>query len=712
MADEVIDPSGQIIHGHQVNVAGDATIGRVGDSIDTGGGDYVARDKIINYYVETKTIVSAVSLQEIEQLPPKRGDPPYKGLAYFMEKDKDFFFGRDDISNSLVKRLQNTRFLALIGASGSGKSSLLRAGIIPRLRMRNWRIHVISPGAHPLAALANSLTRDDLDPDSTDRIVKDLASKPDTLLKTGDKLAIRVDAERLLVAVDQFEALFTQCKVPGEQKAFVDNLVTVAGAQGTTTVLVSMRADFYNRISEFADLTDLVSQNQEYVKPLAQEDLVRVIAGPAKRGGWQFVEGLVEEIVEDVGLEPGRLPLLSHALLETWERRRDTIMTLGGYRDAGGVKGAIAKTAEDTLKRLNKEQVPIVKHVFLSLTELGEGAEDTRRIASSQELLQINADEDAINKVVEALVNARLITIDKDHVEVAHEALIRRWPRLHSWIDEDRERLSFNRRLMRAANEWGKNERENDYLFRGSQLEQAESRIDEYSNWKLSELQAGFINASQDLAEQEKKKAGEIEEIGHQNALRSTVFALFGGALGLGTAAMLINRSAELAEFFTVIYITLALGVGAIAGLIYVPIFDRIVSAVEGHRVWQSWLASILVGICAFALALGWLLNFIPDGWSIILLIGSAWGAVAGAGRLWIQRRDLSILLSISLISLFSGIALAGAYLVAQWLRPQWLDSWPQPLLEWLFFIIGVLVPLIILMAEYAAQYISGRSEQ
>ena len=198
-----------------------------------------------------------IRADNFEDLPPAPGETPYKGLAYFATKDKAIFFGREKLSDELAEKLQTAHFLALIGASGSGKSSLLRAGIIPRLEERNWRIHIIKPGVHPLAALAASLTRDDLDPTATDVIEKALATNADTLLKTAAKLVARTHAERLLLAVDQFEELFTQCRDPQEQQAFVDNLVSAAGAQGAVTVLLSMRADFYGRVSQFHNLPDL-----------------------------------------------------------------------------------------------------------------------------------------------------------------------------------------------------------------------------------------------------------------------------------------------------------------------------------------------------------------------------------------------------------------------------------------------------------------------
>lgn len=452
-----------------------------------------------------------IRADNFEDLPPAPGEPPYKGLAYFATKDKDIFFGREKLSDELADRLQTTHFLAIMGASGSGKSSLLRAGIIPRLEERNWRIHIIKLGIHPLAALATSLTRDDLDPVGTDAIGKALATDATTLHKTAEKLVARAHAERLLLAVDQFEELFTQCKNPQEQQAFVDNLVSAAQAQGAVTVLLNLRADFYGRVSQFHNLPDLISQQQVYIKPMAEEDLVRAIVEPAKRGGWQFVEGLVEQFVADLGNEPGRLPLLSHALLATWERRRGVVMTLGGYREAGGVKTAIAQTAEATYAALTASEKLIAKRIFLRLTELGKGTEDTRRRVHQVEM----GEDTAVQAVTQRLTAARLITTTQDGIDVAHEALIREWPRLREWLDADREGLIIHRRLTDAEREWRHNGQEPSLLYSGFRLNEAEQWIQENAD-VLNELEQTFFIAS--ITERQRREI--VEEAKRQRELK------------------------------------------------------------------------------------------------------------------------------------------------------------------------------------------------
>ena len=506
MMDKNGEQAGQSSEGSQINVGGDVHIDHAGDKIDTGGGDFVARDKIeiINQYKQEKIIVSVESLRAVEQLEPTPGEPPYKGMTYFTEADKDIYFGREALSDEVVGRLQKGHFLAIVGASGSGKSSLLRAGVVPGLRARNWAIKIIKPGADPLTALAAAITAEGASPAAIKEMRESLIRDPETVRFAAAKLASQAGAERLLLAVDQFEELFTQCKEEKERQAFVANLLNAARVQGETTVLVSMRADFYDRVSEFAALAELVSQQQEYVTPLSEEELLQVIAEPAKRDNWQLLEGLLEQIVEDVGQEPGRLPLLSHALLETWERRRGTVMTLGGYRDAGGVEGAIAQTAEETLEKLIEEDPDyenVTREIFLDLTELGEGTVDTRRAASRHELA-IGVDSGALDIVLEALVEVRLITVREGEVEVAHEALIRRWPTLQEWLADNRERLRFERQLKRDAQQWLDLGRDDGVLYRGARLVQASELVDS-GNVKLAALPVEFLSTSREQEERE-----------------------------------------------------------------------------------------------------------------------------------------------------------------------------------------------------------------
>ena len=495
-----------------------------GDNIQTGniqnaqGVAIGARARAeINHY--TEIIVKLDTLEDVAAVP---GDAPYKGLAYFTEDDDDIYYGREALSDHLMGRLRESSFLAVVGASGSGKSSLLRAGVVPRLRSEKWLVHVITPGRRPLNAFADTLTRDIDNLDFADKVRQSLAKNAQTVQRVAGKLTARANAPRLLLVVDQFEEVFTQCDDPAERRAFVHNLLAAAEAGGAASILIGMRADFYGRCAEFEGLRELVSQQQEFIGPMKQEDLVRVIAEPAKKGGWQFAEGLVEQILEDAGDEPGRLPLLSHALRETWERRRGVTMTLAGYRAAGGVEGAIAKTAEDTLQRLeqtDKSLAAVAQSVFLALTELGEGAEDTRRIASLDDLAEKNA-ERPLDEVLKVLVNGRLITTGDGQVEVAHEALIRRWPRLREWVTDNRERIRFERQLSQDAEEWEELDKDVGALYRGARLQQAIELVDK-GEIEVGEGDGRFLAASREEADREahEKEARRQRELTHQRVL-------------------------------------------------------------------------------------------------------------------------------------------------------------------------------------------------
>ena len=227
------------------------------------------------------------------------------------------------------------------------------------------------------------------------------------------------------------------------------------------SVVIALRADFYSHCAQYPLLRQAVAAEQEYIGQMTFEELRRAIEEPARRGGWEFEPGLVDILLSDIGAhgtsepEPGALPLLSHALLATWERRRGHMFTLEGYRASGGVRGAIAETAESVYTdQLDQAQQEIAHDVFLRLTELGEGTEDTRRRASLNELVRQFAEATQLRGVLNTLAEARLIILNEDSAEVAHEALIREWQRLHEWLTQDREGLVLHRHLTEAAHEW------------------------------------------------------------------------------------------------------------------------------------------------------------------------------------------------------------------------------------------------------------------
>ncbi len=320
----------------------------------------------------------------------------------------------------------------------------------------------------------------------------------------------RAKSERLLILVDQFEETFTLCRDESERVLFIDKLLSLAREPSKRiTIVVALRADFYSHCAQYPLLRQAVAAQQEYIGQMRAEELRRAIEQPAKRGGWEFEHGLVDVLLNDIGAEgmsepePGALPLLSHALLATWERRRGHTLTLDGYHASGGVRGAIAETAESVFTdQLNQTQQDLARDVFLRLTELGEGTEDTRRRASLNELVRQSGEAAQLRAVLNTLAEARLITLNEDSAEVAHEALIREWQRLHEWLTHDRESLLLHRHLTESAHEWELREHDPAELYRGARLAQAREWATANEE-RLNVAEQAFLSASIDQEQHE-----------------------------------------------------------------------------------------------------------------------------------------------------------------------------------------------------------------
>jgi DNA-binding SARP family transcriptional activator/WD40 repeat protein len=402
---------------------------------------------------------------------------PYKGLARFETTDAEFYFGREQILARGVARLVEGRFLALVGASGSGKSSLLRAGVLHALEAGavpgsdRWSYELVRPGSHPLEVLHEAIDGD-----------------------------VPREPLRRIVAIDQFEETFTACADDVERVAFLDAIVDAVGPDGRVTLIVAMRADFYGRCAEHRAFAELLEPAQILVGPMDAEELRRAIEAPARQAHLNVEDGLADELVQATVGQPGALPLLSTTMLELWTQRRDGTLTLEAYRRSGGVEGAVARLAEDAYGRLNEEQQAAAKRILLRLAAESDGSEVVGRQAPLDEFDLEN--DEAAERALVALTEARLLTASDPVVEVAHEALFREWPRLRGWLEDDVQGRSLHRHLTEAARSWSESGHEDADLYRGARLTAALGWADEHPR-DANELERLFLERSRSAAEGE-----------------------------------------------------------------------------------------------------------------------------------------------------------------------------------------------------------------
>ena len=387
------------------------------------------------------------------------GNAPYIGLTAFQPADADRFFGRERLVGELVDLTWRRRFVGVFGASGSGKSSVLRAGLVPRAE----RAVLCTPGPHPVTELAGALAG--LTGKPAAALAAEFAAYPDNL-HVRVRHALGEADQDLLLVVDQFEEVFTLCHDPIERAAFIALLTTAAAAPTSRLrIVIGVRTDFTGHCGQHPDLVQALRANQVLVGRMTTEELRRAITEPAVAAGCKVETALVTRLVADAAGQPAVLPLLSHALLETWRRRRGVALTLAAYESVGGIEHAIARTAERVHLDLDPARQDAARRLFLRLIAVGEGTEDTKRRLGRRELADLDTAD-----VVDRLADARLVALDEDGVELAHEALIRNWPRLRVWIDADRDGLRTQRRLTEDAETWESLDRDPGALYRGTRL--------------------------------------------------------------------------------------------------------------------------------------------------------------------------------------------------------------------------------------------------
>lgn len=453
--------------------------------------------------------VLATNSAAMTSTPAPRANP-YQGLRAFEEADASRFYGRDALVDELVGRLATDgragRLTLVVGGSGSGKSSAVRAGVLPRIRRgavprsQGWFIATMMPGASPFESLVESL-RAIATGDNAAGLAAGLLDRARCERDLPQLVRILVPEDgQLLLVIDQLEELFTLAST-SDQQAFLSGIVhAIAAPDPRLRVLATLRADFYDRPLAIAPFSDWVNDATVTVTPMGPAEIESTIVEPAAAVGGSVERALVAELVNDVAGEPAALPALQFTLFDLAEQSADGALTLAAYRKIGGVSGAIAERADELYRALGDHDRAGVRQMFERLVVIGADGEVTRRRVDRAELSACSADG-GIDATIDQWVSARLLTLDRDSrtrartVEVAHEALLREWPRLADWIDESRGDLIVLGRLREAASTWSELGCDDGALYRGGQLEAAldtTARRDE----PLPVLERAFLDAS------------------------------------------------------------------------------------------------------------------------------------------------------------------------------------------------------------------------
>ena len=456
---------------------------------------------------------------------------PYKGLASFGADDAAWFFGREQIVGELAARTVGSGALAVLGASGSGKSSVVAAGLLPSLRAgllpgsERWRQASLRPGGMPMAALREAL-----------------ASQAD------DPIAVATaelgEGGRLVLVVDQFEEVFTACEEDAERRDFLAALSAHATMQPDRFVVVAtLRSDYYGRLAEHPALAALFADNHILLGPLTRAELHRVVQLPAQRAGVRIEAALIDALVDEAAPEPGALPLLSTALVELWQARSSGWIRIAAYHEGGGIRGAVARLADASYAQLDEADRVAAKRVLLRLASSAEGDAATRRRVELDEF-DLHRDVSA-RHVIDRFTADRLLTVSGTTVEVAHEALLREWPRLRGWLEEDVQGRHLRQHLTVAARGWDGVGRERAELYRGARLSAALEWSSEHPT-ELNDLERAFLTASREASEQEATRARQANR--RLRALLAGAVALLLVAVAAGVVALVQRASAQRAS--------------------------------------------------------------------------------------------------------------------------------------------------------------------
>ncbi|MEH2258532.1 nSTAND1 domain-containing NTPase [Nostoc sp.] len=439
---------------------------------------------------------------------------PYKGLSYFdcTEADANLFYGRTALTDELLEKVRSGNFLAVLGASGSGKSSVVRAGLLYQLKLGRrlsgsdtWQFKIFRPGINPLQNLALAFVESEL---SDIERASQLAKAEELIAKGAvglGQLITAAQTQRIVLVVDQFEEAFTQCQdITKRQQFFACLLGALQRNDNKLCLIITMRADFFGKCleQEYGGLAKKIQEHLVTVTPMIREELETAIIKPAEQVNLAVEPELVSQMIADVENSPGSLPLLQYTLTELWQQRTEERLTLTTYSKLGGVRGTLQTRATEVYESLSLEEQQATKRIFLELTQLGEGTEDTRRQVVQRDLVSSQYSEVVINKVIQRLADEKVVvtsTLSNQIavVDVAHEALIRHWLLLRKWIEESRDILRQKRKIEAAAAEWRDRGKVKDYLFQGKRLTDAKIfQKEQAESLRLSNQAEEFIQAS------------------------------------------------------------------------------------------------------------------------------------------------------------------------------------------------------------------------
>ncbi|QIZ72606.1 nSTAND1 domain-containing NTPase [Oxynema aestuarii] len=476
---------------------------------------------------------------------------PYRGLFAFREEDARFFFGREGFIQQIVQAVEKRQFVAVIGPSGSGKSSVVFAGLIPQLRLQQkWAIASFRPKAHPFDELARALVglkasdRSEIEQDLAALELSNVLQSKDSAIETWmGSILEKHSGSRLLLVVDQFEELYTLSSSQQTREKFLDRLLCALQNIPDFSLVLTLRADFLGYALSYRPFADALQGADVKLGPMKGEELYEAIAHPAKLLGVRLQPGLGDRLLEDVEKSPGNLPLLEFALEQLWVKQENAWLTHHAYEAFGGVEKVLAHYAQEIYDNLSPSQQEQTEKLFIQLVHPGEGTEDTRQVLVCSHCASLNPQKCSL---VRDLASRRLIVTGYQEatgnttIEIVHEALIREWDTLRQWMEANRAFRIWQERLKAKMHEWERMGRDEEELLSNNGLAEAEKwrekRLEE-----LSDNQRIFIQLS--LAKQEMERKLEEDQKKHELMLERRAKRLAQSVAGILGAIVLYTSS-------------------------------------------------------------------------------------------------------------------------------------------------------------------------